>query len=159
MARGLRTELPDGTYHVTARGVDGTDIVRDDDDRRAFLNLLAETLRQYRWDMLAFCLMNTHYHLVLHATRADLSAGLHRLNGVHAQRFNIRHTRKGHLFGDRFASWVVETEEHRRAACRYVLLNPVRAGLCERSEDWRWSGSRFGRGWTDQGRTYVRQLG
>jgi putative transposase len=70
---------------------------------------------------------------------------MQRLNGVHAQRANRRRRRRGHLFGERFSSWIVETEEHARAACRYVLLNPVRAGLCERAEDWRWSGSRYGK--------------
>jgi putative transposase len=84
--------------------------------------------------------MGNPYHLILRARRADLSAGMRRLNGVYAQRFNRRYGRRGHLFGDRFASWVIGSEEHLTAAVGYVLLNPVRAGLCGRAEDWPWSG-------------------
>jgi hypothetical protein len=67
---------------------------------------------------------------------------MRRLNGIYAQGFNRRHRRSGHLFGDRYASWVVESEEHLRAACEYVLENPVRARLCSNREDWPWSASR-----------------
>jgi REP element-mobilizing transposase RayT len=88
--------------------------------------------------------MGTHYHLVLEAERALLSRGMHRLNGLYAQSFNERHERRGHLFGDRFVSRVVEDERYLRAACRYVVGNPVRAGLCTQPEDWPWSASRYG---------------
>jgi len=142
MARRLRSDLPDGFFHVTARGVDGTAIVRDDEDRHGFLELLADAAGHYRWRCHAFCLMDNHYHVVLEATQEDLSNGMHRMNGVHAQRFNLRHGRRGHLFGDRFASWVIATEDHLFAACRYVLENPVRAGLCERPQDWPWGAYR-----------------
>jgi putative transposase len=127
--RSPRSDLPDGVYQVTSRGVDGCPIFRDDEDRRSFLRVFADTVTRFRWRCHAFCLMGTHYHLVVETTRSRLSAGVHRLNGLHAQRFNRRHGRRGHLFGDRFAAWLVETDEHLRAACRYTVENPVRAGL------------------------------
>jgi len=127
---------------VTTRGVNSCQIYRDDDDRRFFLRLLAETVSRLQWRSHAFCLMGTHYHLVVETTVARLSDGLQRVNGVYAQTFNRKHRRTGHLFGDRFASWVVNDEEHLAAACRYVLENPVQAGLCDRVEDWSWSASR-----------------
>jgi putative transposase len=145
MPRILRTTLPDGYFHVTARGVEQRAIYLDREDCRSFLDLFASTVRRHRWGVYAFCLMGNHYHVVIEAPRAELSGGVQRLNGVYAQRFNRRHGRWGHLFGDRFASWVIETDEHLHDACRYVLENPVRAGLCERPEDWPWSGSRWGR--------------
>ena len=83
--------------------------------------------------------MGTHYHLVLETVRAHLSEGLHHLNGTYAQRFNHRHKRSGHLFGHRFQAWVVQDEDHLRNTCRYVVLNPVRAGLCDTARDWPWS--------------------
>jgi REP element-mobilizing transposase RayT len=89
--------------------------------------------------------MTTHYHLIVRAAQPALSDGMQRLNGLHARRVNVRTGRRGHLFGARFASRVVDTEEHALAACRYVLLNPVRAGLCAQTEDWPWSGSRYGK--------------
>ena len=144
MARQLRTELPDGVFHVTTRGVDRCHIYRDDADRLSFLRLLADCVNRFEWTVHAFCLMTTHYHLIVHATIPQLWRGMHRLNGVHALRFNKRHGRTGHLFGDRYASWVVEDDDYFAAACEYVLNNPVRAGLCARPEDWRWSGFRSG---------------
>jgi putative transposase len=142
--RILRTTLPDGYFHVTARGVEQRRIYLDRYDCRLFLSLLAETIDRYVWDPYALCLMPNHFHVVLDATREHLSEGMQWLNGVYAQEFNHRYGRWGHLFGGRFASWVIESEEHLCAACRYVIENPVRAGLCDRPEDWPWSASRWG---------------
>lgn len=144
MARRLRSDLPDGLFHVTARGVDGTAIFLDDRDRRFFLQLLASCVARFSWRCDAFCLMGNHYHLIVDAKVRRLSAGLQRLNGIYAQTFNDRHARRGHLFGDRFWSGSIESEEHLRAACAYVVLNPVRAGICGRAEDWGWTASRYG---------------
>ena len=142
MARFLRGDLPDGVYHVTARGVNRTPIFLDDDDRRLFLRLLAESVGRFGWHCHAFCLMGTHYHLVVETLRVGLSAGLHRLNGLYAQEFNRRHRRTGHLFGGRFHAWLLDDEDHFRETCRYVVLNPVRAGLCRKASEWRWSAIR-----------------
>ena len=144
MARLPRAVLPDGIYHVTTRGVARSWIYLDRDDRRYFMRLLADVVHRLAWRMYAMCLMTTHYHLVLEATRPRLSGGMQRLNGRYAEAFNARYERRGHLFGDRFAARVLESEEYLAAACRYVVLNPVRAGLCERAADWPWSASRFG---------------
>lgn len=133
---------PSGIYHVTSRGVAKSLIARDDDDRRYFLVLLAREVRREGWDCHAFCLMPNHYHLVAATTVDSLSRGLRRLNGELAQSFNDRHKRWGHLFGDRFAAFVIRDDGHLANACEYVLNNPVRAGLCKRAEDWLWSGSR-----------------
>ena len=143
MARALRSDLPDGFYHVTGRGVAKTKIFRDSTDRLAFLLLLRRTIDRFRWKWIVFCLMSTHYHVVIEATREDLSRGMHRLNGLYAQQFNARYARRGHLFGDRFSAWLIESEDHLTATCRYVLLNPVRAGLCGAIEDWPWSGTSY----------------
>lgn len=145
LARPLRSDLPDGFFHVTDRGAGGIAIYRTDDDRRAFLALLLHCVGRYGWDPYAFCLMTTHYHLVVRARRTDLSQGLHRLNGLYAQSFNDRHGRFGHLFADRFAARAIEDEEHLLAACAYVVANPVRAGICDDPRDHEpWVASRFG---------------
>jgi putative transposase len=86
--------------------------------------------------------MDNHYHLVVECTRVTLSAGVQRLSGIHAERINARHARTGHLFGERFGARVIDTEERLANTVAYVLANPVRAGLCEKPEDWPWSGSR-----------------
>jgi putative transposase len=148
MARLPRFLLPDGTYHAYARGVDRCRIFLDDDDRLLMLRLLYATVERYRWSFHALCLMGTHYHFVFEATRQALSDGMHRLNGRYAAAFNARYGRTGHLFGDRFACRVVDTDDSLERLCDYVVHNPVRAGLCEEARDWRWSWSRYGLGST-----------
>ena len=142
MPRIPRSEQPDGFFHVATRGVARTAIYRDDQDRRAFLSLLAQAVNVCEWECLAFCLMTTHYHLVLDATRENLSAGMQLLNGDYAQGFNGKYGRWGHLFGDRFWSRPLGEDDLERT-CAYVMLNPVRAGLCAAIGDWRWSACRF----------------
>jgi putative transposase len=144
MPRAPRRRLPDGSYHVTSRGVDGCPIYLDGEDYRLFLVLLRTVVDRWDWFVHVLCLMPNHFHLVFDTTGPRLSAGMHRLNGVYAETFNAKHERRGHLFGDRFFSRVIRDEAHLREACRYVLENPVRAGLCASPADWPWSASRYG---------------
>ena len=144
MARVPRSHLPDGGFHVFIRGVNHEPIYVDDDDRILFLSQFAAVALRFEWDCYALCLMDTHYHGVLIAKREQLTAGMHRLNGGYAEDFNARYGRVGHLFGDRFVSRVIGDEGYLRTACAYVIANPVRAGLCERPADWRWTFSRYG---------------
>jgi putative transposase len=134
-----RNRLEDGLFHVTARGSSGTPIFVEDIDRLDFLDLLRSTADLVGWRRHAHCLMGTHYHLLVESSRRNLSVGMQRLNGVYAMRFNRRHGRRGHLFGDRFSSYALRDERHLAAAVEYVLQNPVRAGLCARARDWQWS--------------------
>jgi REP element-mobilizing transposase RayT len=137
--RRPRHLLGDGTYHVTARGVARSEIFLDARDYRAFLALFGDSVERFAWKALAFCLMPNHYHLVVSAPRRQLSAGMHRLNCLYAMRFNKRYRRPGHLFQNRFDARLVEGDRHARLVCRYVVDNPVRAGLCSKREDWPWS--------------------
>jgi putative transposase len=144
VARLPRCVFPDGVFHVVTRGVAKTAVYRDDDDRRFFLGLLGSVASRNDWLVHAFCLMTNHYHLVVEALRDQLSLGMHRLNGVYAEQFNSRYSRTGHLWGDRFWSGLIEDEHELATTCRYVLRNPVRAGVCTTAADWPWSGSRYG---------------
>jgi putative transposase len=143
MARGCRSDLPDGTHHVTCRGVAESPIFSDDFDRAAFCELLSRTVGRFDWRCDAYCLMTTHVHLVIATRRLSLSAGMHWLAGLYAQRFNNRHERRGHLFENRFSTRVLDDEEHWQETCRYVFDNPVKAGLCEKASEWPWSGGLF----------------
>jgi len=135
-----RSQFPEhGFFHAYGRGVDRMAISRDDDDRVTWLALLERTIDRFDWDLHVYCLMPNHFHVVVETDLCDLSTGLHRLNGVYAQRFNRRHGRVGHLFQERFGLRVIEGEEYLASACTYVYENPVRAGLCERADDWPWS--------------------
>jgi putative transposase len=99
MARIPRYLFPDGLFHATARGVAKMPIYRDDDDRLVFLGLLAIAVEGFDWTCHAFCLMTNHYHVIVDATRENLSDGLQLLNGVYGQGFNGKYERWGHVFG------------------------------------------------------------
>jgi REP-associated tyrosine transposase len=139
MARAPRIQVAGGTYHVNARGVDRAPIFRDELDYRRFLRIFRHVLRVKQWTCRVYCLMTNHYHLIVTTAQANLAAGMRLLNGTHARRFNERYGRFGHVFQGRYDARLIEDEDYLREACAYVLANPVRAGLCERPEDWRWS--------------------
>jgi len=145
MPRLPRSTLPSyGVFHITTRGVERRAVFLDQEDRRSFLGEVWRAVDANGWIVYVVCLMTNHYHCVVEGHRDLISRGMQRLNGVYAETFNARYRRSGHLWGDRFALWVVRDEEHLEATCRYVLLNPVRAGLCERADAWPWSWSRHG---------------
>jgi putative transposase len=99
-------------------------------------------VQRHDWHCHVFCLMTTHYHLVVETELWRLSDGMHRLNGTYALAFNRRHRRSGHLFGERFAAWIPRDDRHMRATCECVLQNPVRAGLAATAGDWPWAAAR-----------------
>lgn len=145
MARIRRSTLPDGYFHVFARGTAaGGPLFRDDEDCSTFVTLAYDEGRRHGWTYHAYCLLGTHYHLVVESRREALSRGLQRLNGLYARNFNLRHDRFGHVFAGRFSARAIEDESYLYDACTYVVLNPVRAGLCDRVEAWPWSYSSFG---------------
>jgi putative transposase len=137
MPRRPRSDLPEvGAYHVASRGTNHGDIYLDDIDRKSFMTILGRVVATHEWKCHAFCLMTTHYHLIVETERSKLSRGMQVLNGRYAQLFNQRHDRDGHLFRARYAVYVIEDEVGLEASCLYVLENPVRAGLCEKPSDW-----------------------
>ena len=139
MARRLRLEIPGGVYHVTNRGVDRADIVRDDDDRREWFRLFHRVAVRCGWQVFAHVLMTNHFHVFLKIPEANLSSGFHDVTGGYATLFNKRHSRTGTLFQGRFHAVLVESEGHAWSLSRYVHLNPCRAGLARKPEDYRWS--------------------
>jgi REP element-mobilizing transposase RayT len=113
----------------------------DDDDRRAFLWLLNTSCSKFTVLRRAYCLMSTHYHLLLEGTSADLSRVMRRVNSRYAQRFNERHGRFGHLFAERYTVRVIHDDAHLAQVYAYIDANPAEAGLCEFGERWPWSWS------------------
>jgi REP element-mobilizing transposase RayT len=142
VGRVPRIQVAGGLYHVTTRGNRGTSIYSDDLDRLAFLDRLGLTANRFEWDVLSYCLMGNHFHLEIQTTHANIAAGMRALNGWYAQRFNARHDVDGHLFGRPYHAEFVEREAHLLEVARYIVRNPVRAGLCDRPGEWRWSSHR-----------------
>jgi REP element-mobilizing transposase RayT len=141
-----RIEVPGGFYHVCTRGNDRQAIFLSDLDRSLFLLLLKRAARRFGWTIYAYCLMTNHYHLLVQLGNAGFSKGMCELNGGYALTFNGRHGRSNHVFGRRFWSDLIETDSHLLAASRYIVLNPVRAGLRRKPEDWPWSSYRASAG-------------
>jgi REP element-mobilizing transposase RayT len=139
VSRRPRLEEPGATYHVTARGNDDDAIFRDDHDRTHLLGLISGVTREHGWTCFAYCLMSNHYHLLVRTPQPNLSRGMQLVQTRYAHRFNARHRRRGHLFGDRFHDRRVEADAHLLAAAAYVVSNPVRAGIVVRPQDWPWS--------------------
>lgn len=139
MARPLRLEWAGALYHVTARGDRREDVYLDDEDRTAFLTLLGQVCQRYNWVGYAYCLMSNHYHLLIETPDANLSKGMRQLNGVYTQTFNRRHRRVGHVFQGRYKAILVQKEAYLLELSRYVVLNPVRAGLVKEAGEWPWS--------------------
>ena len=142
MARPLRIEFANALYHVTSRGNGRQEIFHDDHDNRKFLELLGRTVEHYHWICHAFCLMVNHYHLIIETPEANLSKGMHHLNANYCQAHHKRCGAVGHLFQGRFKAIIVDREGYLLELARYVVLNPVRAGLAARPEDWSWSSYR-----------------
>jgi putative transposase len=115
MARLLRSHLPDGYFHLTARGVGGEHIFLEDLDRIEFLDLYDTVAKRFRWRRIGHCLMGTHYHLVIETKASQLPPGM------------------------QYHSYVVRNEAHLEAALSYALANPVRANMCLEIGDWPWS--------------------
>jgi putative transposase len=139
MGRPPRTQIAGAVYHVTTRSAGSITAYRDAADYSRFLRILAYVTGELRWRVHLYCLMPTHWHLVVTTVEANIAACVHVLNGLYARTFNERHGRTGHLFGARYRSPMILTEPHAIRVCSYVPLNPVEAGLVDAPEDWPWS--------------------
>lgn len=142
MARPLRIEFTNALYHVTSRGDRQEPIFEDNGDRFMFLATLGEVIERYNWVCHTYCLMGNHYHLIVATPDANLSKGMRQLNGVFTQASNRRHDRTGHLFQGRFKSILVDKHSYLLELARYVVLNPVRAGMVNYPGEWPWSSYR-----------------
>jgi REP element-mobilizing transposase RayT len=138
MPRPPRIEFPGAMYHVTARGNNRARIVWEDEDRRLFLRALAWVVSRHCLELHAYCLMSNHYHLALRTPMGNLSRAMQALNSAFAVAMNRRHARVGHLFQGRYHASLVEHEPYLLELVRYVVLNPVRAGLAASPERWPW---------------------
>ncbi len=142
MARPLRIEFAGALYHITSRGDRREAIYLDDADRAGFLDVFAEVCDRFNWVCHAYCLMSNHYHLLVETNAPTLGQGMRQLNGVYTQRFNRRHGRVGHVFQGRYKAILVQKDSYLLELARYIVLNPVRAGMVRSARDWPWSSYR-----------------
>jgi putative transposase len=142
MPRPPRPVIANGVYHVFNRGNRRSPIFLETADFERFIDLLRELHGRFGWPFFAYCLMTNHFHLVVETPEGDVSTGLHRASFLYAQYFNRKYDLDGHVFQGRFKTVVIRSDVQLLAAIRYVVTNPVRAGLTTKSEQWRWSSYR-----------------
>jgi putative transposase len=114
-------------------------IFLDDADYRQFVYFLGDVVEGFGIECWNYCVMPNHYHATLQPRQSNLSEAIRRLNSLYAQWWNRRHGRVGHVFQGRFKDQIVDRTSYLLVLSRYVATNPVRAGLVERPEQWRWS--------------------
>lgn len=139
MPRPPRFVEPGAYYHVTSRGNNRSPIQHDGTDCLAWEMRLARTVATFGWKVLAYVVMTNHFHLVLRLPELGLSEGMRMLNGEYARDFNRRHGRENHLFGRRFWSKQIVSNAHLVQSLAYNDLNPLRGGLADRPEAYRFS--------------------
>jgi REP element-mobilizing transposase RayT/predicted DNA-binding protein YlxM (UPF0122 family) len=139
MGRPLRIEYPGAYYHVTSRGNERKDVFKSKKDREQFLSYLESSVNRYDAVIHAYCLMSNHYHLILATPSGNLSKIMQHINGAYTNYFNIKSNRNGHLFQGRFKAIIVDAAEYALELSRYIHLNPVRAAIVNRPEEYLWS--------------------
>lgn len=143
MSRAWRIEYEGALYHLLSRGNERGDIFFDGQDRKLFLDTIAELSLRFEMDIFCYVLMSNHYHLLLRSRRANLKKAMHWFGTTYTQRFNRRHFRSGHLFQGRYKSIIVENDSYLLQLSYYIHRNPLRAGIVKRLADYRWSSYRI----------------
>jgi REP element-mobilizing transposase RayT len=139
VARQLRIELPGAFYHVLSRGNEKSPLFFSDLNQARFLDYLAEAHEAHAAVFHGYCLMKNHFHLLLETPRGNLSKIMHFINAAYSIYLNKSRDRVGHLFQGRFKSILIEAEAYGLALSRYIHMNPVRAGIVKRPEQYVWS--------------------
>jgi REP element-mobilizing transposase RayT len=142
VGRALRDIDPNYPYHAGSNGNNRGPLVRDRRDCEIFCEELDRAAKKYEWEVLSWCLMPTHHHVLLRTTKESFSSGYRELNGNHSRRTNRRHDRCDHTFRQRPWTQPIVGERHLIAAILYVARNPLAAGLVRDAAEWPWGSYR-----------------
>lgn len=142
MARPLRINYPGAFYHVTSRGNERKAVFKSKRDREKFLEYLETATLKYNAVVHVYCLMDNHYHIFLETPSGNLPQIMRHINGAYTAYFNAKRSRSGHLFQGRYKAILVDADEYAKELSRYIHLNPVRADMVERPEEYTWSSLR-----------------
>ena len=139
MARALRLSFENAFYHITARGIRKENIFYSDKDKSVFLDKMNETFEKYSFICYAYCLMDNHYHLFIQTPIANISEGMHYLNTSYANWFKAKYRLVGSIFQGRYKSILIDADSYALVLSTYIHLNPLRAGMVKRLEDYPFS--------------------
>lgn len=136
MARPLRIEYEGAIYHVTARGNERSKIFFTKRDYQKFREYLAEAKSKFDFNLHAYVQMTNHYHLIIETPNKNLGKIMHYLNGSYTTYINTKRKRSGHLFQGRYKAILVDKDSYLLELSRYLHLNPLRAKMVERPEQY-----------------------
>ena len=139
MPRHQRILSENGIYHVMMRGNERKNLFLDEEDKQRFAETLFIKKKETGFLIYAYCLMDNHVHLLLKEGSEGLATMMKRINASYAYYFNQKYHRVGHLFQDRFKSEPIENEKYLLAVIRYIHNNPIKAGMIEKPEQYKWS--------------------
>ena len=139
MARALRLDFPGAYHHVTSRIINSDFWLKNPKIKDLFLQLLSKTSLKFDTKVIAYCIMDNHFHLVLQSGKVQISKFMQTLLSSFALKYNYLTKRKGHVFESRFNSFLIEKESYLMTSIKYVLENPVRAGMVQKPSDYTWS--------------------
>ena len=142
MSRPPRLQAPGAFYHVTSRGNRRALIFLDPYDYATWLAMLGETAERFGFVIHLYCQMPNHFHIVVETPLGNIASGMHFLNGKYFQYFNRKHDLIGHVAQGRYHAELIRRDEHLLECARYLVRNPVRAGLADDARDWKWSNHR-----------------
>ncbi|MBI4838064.1 MAG: transposase [Nitrospirae bacterium] len=135
----MRIEYEGALYHIAARGNEGNPIYRGAGDYKKFLEILSKLPLRYGIILHGYVLMENHYHLLIETPKSNITKAMHWLNAVYTAYFNRKHNRVGHLLQGRYKGLLIEKERYLVAVSRYIHLNPVRAMMARRPDEYQWS--------------------
>ena len=158
MSRPKRINLAGCVYHVICRAEQHNVVFTEDKDKERFLEYLTDYMEQFEMRIHAYCLMDTHFHLLIESRKSNLSEFMRRLLTAYTVWFHKKHRTHGHLFSGRFKSLVVERGEYLIEVSRYIHRNPVEASLVRNAEDYSWSSMQVYAGKEKPGFIYMREV-
>lgn len=139
MPKPLRIEYENAYYHVMNRGRGRQKIFHDERYFEAFITTLAEAHQRFGIQILCYCLMGNHYHLLVKTPEANLGRAMRHINGLYTQRYNRLKNTDGSLFRGRYKAICVEEDSYQLQLSRYIHRNPVEAKLVKLLDDYPWS--------------------
>jgi putative transposase len=139
LSRKHRVEFKGAMYHVFQRGNNKEYIFKNDIEKGFFIKQIKEYMNLYNYEILAFTMMDNHYHLIIRTNEIPLSKIMHSINNIYCKFYNYHHMRTGHVFEERYNSKLIEDDAYLIWLLKYIHRNPVRAHICENAEDYKWS--------------------
>ncbi len=143
MGRAKRIEQEGAIYHIISKAVNEENVFKKDEDYKYFLELACNIFIKNQVMLLSFALMKNHYHLLIKTGKANLSEIMQEVNSKYAHHFNSLYMRNGHLFNDRYRSYLIKNDDYFITAFVYINLNPLEANLVKQPEDYKWCSFRY----------------